>query len=160
MRNNLKTKEMAKSIYGVVKEEEFEQDPLFTDVDGNTLLLSEIIKQKKITKVVIGYSSRKKIVPADNWFKKLMGFKKESQENKELVIYDKQGIIFDFKPGIESVSIRFSSKEEFEQLNDRDYDEATLWRRYIYTILHPYQINFHIGNLRKIEWRDKFTKEF
>lgn len=152
---------MATSIYGLVKSEEiFEQDPNFTDGDGNTLLLSKIIEQKKITKVVIGYLSKKKSVPVGNWFLKLLGFKKEIQEEKELVVYDKSGILFDYKKGIESVSIRFSSKEEFNQLATKNYDETTLWKRNIYTRLHPYQINFHIGNLRKIEWRDKFTKEF
>ncbi|MBK5215603.1 MAG: hypothetical protein JJE53_02230 [Candidatus Pacebacteria bacterium] len=138
----------------------FVQDPVFTNIDGNTLLLSKIVETKKITKVVIGYLTKNKSIPDSNWFLKLLGFKKEFQEKKELVIYDKSGILFDYKKGIESVSIRFSSKEEFNQLTTKNYDETTLWKRYIYTVHHPYQINFHIGNLKKVEWTDKLMKDF
>ena len=33
-----------------------------------------------------------------------------------------------------------------------DYDEETLFKRYVMSIIHPYQMSFHVGNLESIDW--------
>lgn len=131
----------------------FAEEPKFTNSKGETRPLSEITQQE-ITSITIAYSSKEKKVKADG-IKGLLGFKKTVQEEKELTVNDK-GISCYFTHGIELVSIRFSSKQEFEKLSD-NYDENTIFKRYVMTLVQPYQFNFHIGNIKKIEWAEKVS---
>lgn len=135
-------------------DEIFAQDCEFTNEDGEKLFLTEIINTKIITSVTIAYLSAKRKTGIGGWLKSLFGFGNITQEARELTVDDELGILLYFTPGIESVTIRFSSKRAFEQLFDGDYDQGTIWIRKISTFTKPYQFNFHIGNLKKLDWQD------
>lgn len=120
--------------------------------NGETLPITEITKSKKITSLSIGYLSKERKVKADG-LKGLFGYKKTIQVEKEISIDDPKGISLSFSEGNEGATIRFWEKNEFEKLADNDYDESTLWKRYVMTPVRPYQINFHIGNLKNIIWQ-------
>jgi hypothetical protein len=132
----------------------FAQDREFTNEDGEKLFLTEIANTKIITSVTIAYLSAKRKSGIGGWLKSFFGFGKIIQEARELTVYDELGILFYFTPGVESVTIRFSSKRAFEQLFDGDYDSGTIWIRKICTFNKPYQFNFHIGNLKRLDWQD------
>jgi hypothetical protein len=127
--------------------EMFEKMPVFT-CNGENLSLDEIQK-RVINSVTISYLSEAKKVKAPGLIG-MMGKKKVVQEKRSLVINDEQGITIFFALGDPVVSIRFWKKEEWEKLVD--YDKKTFFKRYMMTIVHPYQINFHIGNLKSINW--------
>lgn len=119
---------------------------------GEKLPLSEIIKTKEIISVKIAYLSEKKKIRADG-LKGMLGRKKEAQEERELVIEDPRGITLCYSGDNGAATIRFWEKKEFEKIID--YDESTLWKRYVMSIVHPYQVTFHIGNLKGVAWEDK-----
>lgn len=130
----------------------FTKAPVYTNKKGEVSSLPEIIKNKEIISVTIAYLSKEKKVKADG-LKGLFGLKEKRQDEKELIINDQQGITVYYENGIPSATIRFWDKKEFQKLDDGDYDEKTLWKRFVMTMIHPYQINFHIGNLKKVDWR-------
>ena len=123
---------------------------IFTNNKGMEMLLADIIKSKKITSVTFSYCSTLRFERADGWFKKLLGIKIAVQNEKELTVNDKRGITFYLNEGIESATLRFWSKEEWDKVDD--YDVNTMWKQYVMTLFSPYQINFHIGNLKSIDW--------
>ena len=127
----------------------FAKEPTFTNSKGETLPLSQITN---ITSITVSYYSKEKKVKADG-IKGMLGFKKRVQEEKELTVNDKSIFCY-FTHGIDCVTIRFSSKQEFEKLGE-DYDENTIFKRYVMTIVHPYQLNFHVNNIKKMEWTEK-----
>ena len=126
------------------------EESIFTNSKGEEMFLVEVLKTKKITSVTFSYLSALRFEKADGWFKKLLGIKKAVQDEKELTINDEKGITFYLNKGIESATIRFWSKDEWDKVNN--YDETTMWKQYIMTLINPFQINFHIGNLKNIDW--------
>lgn len=126
----------------------------FTNKNEETLTLVEVIKNKRITSVTIAYLSAKRQEKMKG-FKGFIGLKETKQDEKEITINDEKGITLYFTEGIEPATIRFWNKEEFQKLDDGDYDENTLWKRLVMTIVHPYQVNFQIDNLRKINWEER-----
>lgn len=125
----------------------FEKMPIFL-CNGEELSLDEISK-KKVTSVTINYLSapRKVKIPG---IMGLLGKKKTIQEEKELIINDEKGINISFMLGQPVTSIRFWNEEEWNKVTD--YDQEVLFKRYVMTIVAPYQINFYIGNLKSISW--------
>jgi hypothetical protein len=119
---------------------------------GEKLPLPEIIENKKIVSVKIAYLSEKKKVKADG-LKGILGCKKEVQEEKELIVKDPKGITLCYSKDNGAAVIRFWNKKEFEKIVG--YDDSTLWKRYVMSIVYPYQVNFHIGNLKKVVWEDE-----
>ncbi len=129
--------------------------PVFTNSKGEVLSLTEIMKGKKIVSVKINYLSKLKKVRIIGGVKGFFRMKEKRQELKNVTINDDRGITLYYTEGIEGVSIRFWDKKEFDKLADEDYSDDTLWRRYVMTIVNPYQINFHIGNLVQMDWVQK-----
>lgn len=124
---------------------EFKKEPVFINGKNEKLELQEITK-RVIKSVTIAYYSK------EEKKKKLFFLKSKknvSKEKKEITIND-SNIVFYYIPGVENATIRFSSKEEFEKVSD--YDEETLFKRFIFSLVNPYQINFLLGNLKKIDW--------
>lgn len=130
------------------KMEIFETMPVFS-CNEECLPLDEIQK-KIISSVTVNYLSERKTIKFPG-IMGILGKKKFVQEKRSFVITDKQGITIFFALGNPVISIRFWEKEEWEKV--RDYDEETLFKRYVMSIVHPYQINFHIGNLESITWK-------
>lgn len=130
----------------------FNPNPVFTH-NGESLELKEIISTKKISSVTIAYLSKEKKVKQAGW-KGLFGYKNLIQEEKEITVNDSNGIYFTWD-GNEFVTIRFWNEKDFNQLADGDYDENTLFRRYVVSLVQPFQFNFHTGNLKKIEWEQE-----
>ncbi|MFT6361373.1 MAG: hypothetical protein ACJA2Z_000356 [Candidatus Paceibacteria bacterium] len=131
----------------------FSELPIFTNKNNESLDVIEIMNKKKITSVTIAYLSKEKKVSVGG-IRGLFGAKKVEQNEKELIIFDPKGITLYFTKGIPSVSIRFWDKNQFDKIADKDYDEKTLWKRYVLNLIHPYQINFHIGNLNNVNWEE------
>jgi hypothetical protein len=131
----------------------FSELPIFTNRNNESLDVIEIMNKKKITSVTIAYLSKEKNVSVGG-IRGLLGAKKVEQNEKELTIFDPKGITLYFTEGTPSVSIRFWDKNQFYKIADKDYDENTLWKRYVMNLIHPYQINFHIGNLNNVNWEE------
>ncbi len=126
---------------------------VFKNNENKSIPLTEIVK-KNIISVKISYLSEKKRVKADGFIGRI-GFKKNIQEERELIINDPRGITFDFTSGIESAAIIFfSEKKEFEKLADYDFDYETILKREVITLSKRYQIIFPINNLKEIDWID------
>ena len=126
-------------------ENDFNPNPTFTQGEEK-LTLTDIMAQKKIVSVTIGCNSKEKRVRMSG-FKGLFGYTEAIIEEKEVTINDEQGITLNYKLGKPSANIRFWDEKEFFKFNDeyyRDIDENTLRKSYVMTIVHPYQINFHI----------------
>lgn len=127
--------------------ESLKEMPVFS-CNGIELPLNEI--QKKVIKsVTINYLSEVKKVKVNG----LMGFlgkTKTVQEEKSLIINDEQGISLFYSLEQDLTTIRFWNKEEWLKITD--YDEETLFKRFVMSIILPYQVNFHIGNLVGITW--------
>lgn len=122
-------------------------EKFFTNSLGEELSLQEISK-KEIFKIVIGYMT----FPIKIRQSGITGFfspKKKIQEERKLTVTDSHIGFHVQNPDL--CSIRFSSKETYEKL--KDYDENTIFKRYIMTLILPYQINFHPGNILEIDWR-------
>ncbi|MFZ4500352.1 MAG: hypothetical protein ACOYMZ_02500 [Minisyncoccia bacterium] len=119
--------------------------------NGEVLPITEIAQNKKVISLTIAYLSKGNRVSVGG-IKGLFGAKKTVQEEKELVITDMAGINLFYTHGIDKTSIQFSEKKEFEKLADNDYDESTLFKRYVMTLVQPYRIHFPIGNVKKIAW--------
>lgn len=107
------------------------------------------IQKRKINSVTVAYLSEPIKVRAPG-FSGMLGKKIIKQENKELTITDEKGIALYFNLGHTTVSVRFWEEAEWEKI--RDYDEETIYKSYVMTLLLPYQINFHISNLKSISW--------
>lgn len=122
-------------------------ETLFTNSLGEKFSLQEI-SGKDVLKIKIMYLANPKKVRQSGifgYFKK----KQIIQEERELIIAEEK-ITFHIQT-LDLCSIRFSSKEGYESLND--YDENTIFKRYIMTLVNPYQINFHPGNILEIDWK-------
>jgi hypothetical protein len=115
----------------------------------------EIMRYKKVKSVTLTYLSRVRIERASG-LKGFLGFKKQSQEEKEVTICDNSGIFVNYTPGIEATSIRFNDRREFEKIID--FDEDTLRKRLMTTISNRCKISFNFLNLKKIDWEDKERK--
>lgn len=116
--------------------------------NGEELSLDRVA-ERKVTSVTVKYLSASRKVSASG----IMGFfgkKKIVQEEKEFVINDEQGINIFFTLGLNTVSIRFWDRKEWNKVID--YDEETLSKKYLMTTVAPYTINFHIGNLKSVNW--------
>lgn len=116
--------------------------------NGEELSLDRVA-ERKVTSVTVKYLSASRKVSAPG----IMGFfgkKKIVQEEKEFVINDEQGINIFFTLGLNTVSIRFWDRKEWNKVID--YDEETLSKKYLMTTVAPYTINFHIGNLKSVNW--------
>lgn len=127
--------------------------PVFTQKE-EILSLVQIIETKKIISVTITYLSSKKEIKVKGW-KGFFGSKEISQEEKVVTINDLKGITFYFTEKTDLGTIRFWDKKEFQKFDNKDYDENTLWTRYVMSMVSPYQVNFHIGNLKEIKWIKK-----
>lgn len=134
-------------------EDIFKKPPMFSH-NGESLDLKEIISKKEIFSITVNYLSKERKIKHPG-LKGLFGFKKIVQDEKEITVNDPKGINLTWDEGNELVTIRFWNKEDFEKLSDGNYDESTIFKRYVMTIIQPYQFNFHIGNLQKIEWESK-----
>lgn len=126
----------------------FKKPPVFTH-NGEKLDLITI-SQKQIYSVTITYLSCQRKVKQSG-FKGLFGFKKVIQDEKEITITDPKGIKLYWDKN-ELVTIRFWNQKDFEALIEGSYDEGTIFKRYIMSPVQPYQFNFHVGNLIKVEW--------
>ncbi len=134
----------------------FNANPVFTH-NGESLELKEIISTKTISSVTVCYLSKERKIKQAG-LKGLFGPKKVAPEDKEITINDTKGINLTFD-GNELATIRFWNKEEFDKIVDGDYDENTLFKRYIMSMVQPYQLNFHIGNLKGIEWQQEIKQD-
>ncbi|MFZ2205334.1 MAG: hypothetical protein WAV23_01970 [Minisyncoccia bacterium] len=130
----------------------FPEIPVFKNKENKNISLTEIVK-KNIISVKIGYLSEKKKVKAEGFMGRI-GFKKNIQEKRELIINDPRGITFSFDEEAESAVIFFSEKKEFEKLADYDFDYETILKREVITLAKRYQIIFPINNLKEIDWID------
>lgn len=139
-----------KKITETTPDEVFVKNLMFSNKNGVELHIDEIIK-KKITTVVIAYLSRERIDKLSG-LKGLLGFKKRSQENRIITIEDKSGILLYYIPGIESASIRFFQKDQFNKIVN--FDEKTIKKRYSVNPTHLHQVNFNILNLIEVDWED------
>jgi hypothetical protein len=127
----------------------FAEPLVFTNATGEELSLTEIAK-RTIVSITIAYLSKPRKVRENGW-KGILGLKKTVQEDKEVTISDDEGIILYFTDGHGSATIRFSKRSEWHKITD--YDEDTLIKGYIFN-LFPYRINFHAGNIKKINWAE------
>lgn len=131
----------------------FNKNRIFKNKNGESLALWKIVSDndKKIISVTIAYLSKEREERAKG-IKGLLGFKELIQDPKEVSVEDPQGIRIVFVPETCSAMIRFSKKEEFNKISEDDCDPSTLSKSYIMAISQPYSINFHIGNLKKVDW--------
>ncbi|MFA5131259.1 MAG: hypothetical protein WC467_02430 [Patescibacteria group bacterium] len=116
--------------------------------NGEELPLDQISK-KKVTSVTINYLSAPQRVKVAG-IMGLLGKSKTVQEEKELIINDEKGIIIYFVHGQTVITIRFWDEKEWN--NIVDYDQETLFKNYVMTLVAPYLLNFHIGNLKSLSW--------
>lgn len=126
---------------------ELERMPVFMCKEEKLTL--EEIQNRKITSVTVAYLSEPVKVKAPG-LSGVFGKKIVKQESKELIITDEKGIAIFFSPGHVSASIRFWEEAEWKKITD--YDEETMSKSYVMTIMFPYMVNFHIGNLKSISW--------
>lgn len=125
----------------------FEKMPVFT-CNEEELPLDQI--QKRVIKsVTINYLSAAKKVKVPGLMG-MLGKTKMVQEERSVIINDEQGISLFYNLEQDSTTIRFWNKEEW--LKIADYDEETLFKRFVMGMILPYQVNFHIGNLVGITW--------
>lgn len=137
-------------------EDIFEKNPVFTH-NGESLDLQEIISNKKILSVTINYLSKERQAKMPG-LKGAFGLTRSVQDEKEITITDQQGIQCNWD-GNELVTIRFENQDCFKKLDDGNYDESTLFRRYIMSPFKPHQFNFHVGNIVKIEWEQEIKQD-
>ena len=107
--------------------------------------------------MTISYLTQKREIKA----KGLLGFFGAKQifpsEKKEIRIEDSEGITLECMNDFGPANIRFSRKEEFEKLEEINYDPRTLSKSYIMSILPArYMVGFFIENLGKVEWVNSF----
>lgn len=131
-----------------------ENSKTFENLNGDTLELYEIINSKKITLVKISYLTKEKKIRAKG-IKGFFGSKVLNQEEEEVIISDTSGISLQFQKDTGVIKIRFSKKEEFEKINDLDYDKSTLRTSCVMNKVKPYMVMSHVQNLKQIFWEDK-----
>ncbi len=135
-------------------EDIFKQEPVLI-YNGEEAKLSEIFSQKKVLSITINYLSKERKVKLPG-IKGAFGLTRLVQDEKEITVTDQSGILCTWD-GNELVTIRFENQTDFQKLDDGNYDELTLFRRYVMSPLKLYQFNFRVGNLAKIEWEQEIT---
>lgn len=140
----------------MTNEDIFKKEPVLIH-NGEEAKLSEIISNKKVLSITINYLSKQRKVKLPG-LKGALGFKKIVQDEKEITITDQKGIHCTWDKN-ELVTIRFENQDCFKKLDDGNYDESTLFRRYVMSPFKAYQFNFHVGNIAKIEWEQEIKHD-
>ena len=157
--------------------------PYFT-CGNETLNLSQIIFGKKLVSVTIGYLSAVRFEYRYGWFyrffhrikkipekksvivispkeinlrQKLFGYQIQFQEKKSVTINDPKGITFFFEENDDDKmwAIRFYDEEEYEKMDDGDYDFATFNQKYFRQSMEKCYYYFLPENLQNAAWVSK-----
>lgn len=126
----------------------FCKNPVF-ECNGEKLPLDQI-KDRKVRSIKLTYLSELKTVKAPG-IAGFFGKTVSHQEKMEVELEDENGLFIDFNPEEVVVVVRFSKPSEWTKI--KDYDEGTLLKRYLMTIVNPYLIQFHVGNLKNVTWK-------
>lgn len=129
-----------------------ENNTIYTNKNGESLSLPEIVKNKKIISVTISYLSKKRMEKLPG-LKGFFGSKQSKQDEKKVTITDEKGITFSlFSKNSGFSTIRFWEKNEFQKIYSSDIDEDTLLKGYTLNLTPPYKIGFPTDNLFQIDW--------
>lgn len=118
-----------------------------------TLDIMEIMDKRKIVSIKIAFLDKEKKF-IFNWVTKFFyGLSLYKQTEREIIITDSLGIklLLPNGPASDIAQIRFWDSKEFEKL-DENFDPTTLGKRYILSIIQPYELTFNLRNLRDLEW--------
>ncbi len=118
-----------------------------------TLDIMEIMSKRKIISIRIAFLEKEKKF-IFNWLNNLFyGISIYKQVEREIIITDSLGIklLLPEGPTSEIAQIRFSESKEFKKL-DENFDPTTLGKRYILSIIQPYELTFNLRNLRELDW--------
>ncbi|MCE9517692.1 hypothetical protein K8Q96_01665 [Candidatus Nomurabacteria bacterium] len=136
-------------------EENILMEPPLFECNAEKLSIWEIMKTKKVVSMKILCLEKEKSLPWKWLDSKLKRIKTYVfiQKSKEITIDDSNGISLYFEKITSTCRARFWNSEEFHKLGD-DIDEDSLTKRYIFALIAPYELIFHIGNLKELKWLD------
>lgn len=128
---------------------------LFTNKKGEKLSLEEIMDSRLIKSVTLNYLSKKRLEKIDTFSRRMYGAKTEVQDKMSVEINSHNlDLTLVLNPNPEAVVIKFSSDSEFKKVLDDSYDESTIKKQYLHTLMTPCHLTVPILGLEKIDWDD------